>query len=78
MPMMFDPVTFKKGFENETLEEIIKERDNIIRAIRRYEKDKIPEEEYYMDPSPEFVYYCNNLYLAELCYLINEKIKKKR
>ena len=74
---MIDPVTFRKALENATLKEIIKERDNLIREIRRYEKGKISEDEYCMDPSPEWVYCCNNLYLAELCYLINEKIKEE-
>ena len=34
---------------------------------------KIPEEDYCMSPSPETIYKCNQLYLAELCYLIYEK-----
>lgn len=75
--MMIDPTTFRKAFENATLKEIIKERDKLIREIRRYEKGKLPKDEYCMDPSPEVVYYCNNLYLAELCYLIIEKDKEK-
>ena len=75
--MMIDPLTFKKEFENAPLIKIIKERDKIIREIRKYEKGKIPKEEYFIDPNPEVVYYCNNLYLAELCYLINEKSKKE-
>lgn len=72
---MIDPKTFRNQYEDATLEEIIKERDKLIREIHRYEKGKIPKEDYMMDPSPEVVYYCNNLYLAELCHLINEKNK---
>lgn len=72
---MIDPKTFRNQYKDATLEEIIKERDKLIREIRRYEKGKIPKEDYMMDPSPEVVYYCNNLYLAELCHLINEKNK---
>ena len=75
--MMIDPVTFRKALEDAPLDEIIKERDKLIREIRRYEKGKIPEEDYCMCPSPGTVYYCNNLYLAELCYLINEKSKEE-
>ena len=70
---MISPKTFRGAFENATLEEIIKERDKLIREIRRYEKGKIPEEDYMIDPSPEVVYMMNNLYLAELCNLIYEK-----
>ncbi len=75
--MMIDPTTFREAYKNATLEEIIKERDKLMREIRRYEKDKIPEEDYMMNPSPETVYRMNNLYLAELCYLIIEKDKEK-
>lgn len=64
--MMIDPASFREAFKKATINEIIKERDKIIREIRRYEKGKIPEEDYMM----------NNLYLAGLCNLIYEKIKK--
>lgn len=42
--MMISPKTFRENIEDATLEEIIKERDGLIREIRRYEKDKIEEE----------------------------------
>ena len=71
--MMIDPESFRKGFENANLKQIIRERDRLIREIRRYEKGKIPEEDYCACPSPETIYKCNQLYLAELCYLIYEK-----
>ncbi|WP_405267807.1 hypothetical protein [Methanobrevibacter sp.] len=74
--MMIDPKTFRKSLENESLDTIIKERDKLIREIRRFEKNKIPQEDYTMDPSPEVIYLCNQEYLAELCYLINEKRRK--
>ena len=62
---MISPKTFRRVLENATLEEIIKERDKLIREIRRYEKGKIPEEDYFRDSSPEVVYRMNNAYLAE-------------
>ncbi|MEE1129479.1 MAG: hypothetical protein UHW99_05790 [Methanobrevibacter sp.] len=74
--MMIHPQTFRESLENLPLDKIIKERDKIIREIRRYEKGKIPEEDYGMSPSPETVYMMNNLYLAELCSLIYEKKKE--
>lgn len=73
--MMINPKTFRDSFENATISEIIKERNQIIMEIRRYENGKIPEDDYMMDPSPETVYMMNNLYLAELCNLIYEKNK---
>lgn len=75
--MMIDPKTFRKGLENAHLNKIIRERDSIIREIRRYEKGKIPEEDYCMSPSPKTIYKYNQLYLAEVCYLIYEKSKEK-
>lgn len=77
MTMMISPPLFRKQFEDAPLKKIIRERDKIIRDLRKYEKGKIPEGEYYRDPSPDVVYYCNNLYLGELCFLINEKSKEK-
>ena len=74
---MIDPITFREAFKNATIEEIIKERDRIIREIRRYEKGKIPEDDYCMDPSPEVIYIMNNSYLVELCYLIIKKRKEE-
>ena len=73
--MMIHPQTFRESLENLPLDKIIKERDKIIRKIRRYEKGKIPEDDYMIEPSPETIYMMNNLYLAELCNLIYEKNK---
>lgn len=75
--MMIHPQTFRESLENLPLDKIIKERDKIIREIRRYEKGKIPEEDYMIEPSPEVIYRMNNAYLVELCYLIIEKDKEK-
>lgn len=73
---MIDPSTLREAYKHATIKEIIKERDRLIREIRRYEKGKIPEEDYCMCPSPETVYMMNNLYLAELCNLIYENHKE--
>ena len=73
-----DPKTFKESLRYASLTEIIKERDRIIREIRKYEKGKIPEEEFCRDPSPDIVYYCNLSYLSELCDLIQEKTREEQ
>lgn len=73
--MMISPDAYRNNFEKASLKEILKERDALIREIRRYEKGKIPEEDYLIIPDPETVYLCNNLYLAELCYLIEHKMR---
>ena len=75
---MIDPETFKESLRHESLTEIIKERDKIIREIRKYEKGKIPEEEFYRDPGPDVVYYCNLSYLSEICDLIQEKMYEEQ
>ena len=75
---MIDPETFKESLRHESLTEIIKERDKIIREIRKYEKGKIPEEDFCMDPSPDVVYYCNLSYLSEICDLIQEKMYEEQ
>ena len=36
---MIDPQSFREAFEDAPLDKIIKERDKLIREIRRYEKD---------------------------------------
>ena len=71
--MMIDPQSFREAFEDAPLDKIIKERDKLIREIRRYEKGDLSLGEITMDPSPEVIYMMNNLYLAELCHLLYEK-----
>ena len=75
---MLDPKSVKESLRHASLTEIIKERDKIIREIRKYEKGKIPEEDFCMDPSPDVVYYCNLSYLSEICGLIQEKIHEEQ
>lgn len=41
-------------------------------------KGKIPEEEFFRDPGPDVVYYCNLSYLSEICDLIQEKIQEEQ
>lgn len=72
--MMIDPISFRKSLEKESLDKIIRERDGLIREIRRFEKNKIPQEDYLMCPDPRTIYTCNLLYLAEICTLIHDKI----
>ena len=73
--MMIDRASFTKSLEDATLEELIKKRDKLILEIRRYEKNKELRECDFFKSPPKFVYIMNNEYLAELCHLINEKLK---
>ena len=76
--MMIDPESFKESHRHESLEEIIKVRDRLIREIRRYERDGPEDTEITMDPGPDVVYYCNLSYLSEICGLIQEKIHEEQ
>ena len=60
-----------------TLDELAERVGTSKQTIHRYEKGKIPLEDYCMDPSPEVIYMVNNEYLAELCYLIIEKKREE-
>ena len=75
---MIDPKIFKESLRHESLEEIIKVRDRLIREIRRYERDGPGDTEITMDPGPDVVYYCNLSYLSEICGLIQEKIHEEQ
>lgn len=75
---MIDPKIFKESLRHESLEEIIKARDSLIRQIQKYERDGPEDMEIAMDPSPDVVYYCNLSYLSEICGLIQEKIHEEQ
>ena len=75
---MIDPKIFKESLRHESLEEIIKARDSLIRKIQKYERDGPEDTEITMDPGPDVVYYCNLSYLSEICCLIQEKIHEEQ
>ena len=75
--MMIDPTTFKESLKNESLAEIIKVRDSIIKEIQEYEREESSDEIVIAsNPDPETIYFCNLSYLSEICDLIQEKIKE--
>jgi len=75
--MMISPNGFVEELKDKPYKELLKERDKLIRQIRAFEKDKVPESEYSICPSPEVVYQMNLQYLGELCNLIAEKYNKE-
>ena len=75
---MIDPKIFKESLRHESLEEIIKARDSLIRKKQKYERDGPEDTEITMDPGPDVVYYCNLSYLSEICGLIQEKIHEEQ
>ena len=75
--MMISPQSYVDDLKEKIYEELIKEKDKLIKEIERFENNKIADSEIYMDPSPEVVYQCNLLYLSELCKLVHDKFNKK-
>ncbi len=72
--MMIDPSHYAKAMSKASLEELIEERECLIREIEEYEKgDSDFDEIFAINPSPEVVYKCNLKYLKEVCKLIDEK-----
>ena len=75
--MMISPQSYVDDLKEKCYEDLIKEKDKLIKEIERFENNKIADSEIYMDPSPEVVYQCNLLYLSELCKLVHDKFNKK-
>ena len=71
--MMLSPESVIDYLSDKTYDEIIKERDRIIREIRRFEKNKVDESEWLICPSPDVRYQCNLEYLAGICKLLLSK-----
>ena len=73
--MMIDPKTYSESIRNESLLELKKERNRLIKEIREYE-NAMDDDNIFMsvNPDPETIYLNNHLYLAELCRLIGERL----
>ena len=72
---MIDPKTYSQSIRNESLSELKKERNRLIKEIREYD-DAIDDDNIFMsgNPDPETIYLNNQLYLAEVCMLIGERL----
>ena len=71
---MMDPKTYRREFQDESLNKILQERDRIIEFMHDFENHKLPKKYYERDPSPEEVYISNLGYLKEICDLIKIKM----
>ena len=76
--MMIDPEIFKESLRDESLTEVIKVRDRLIKQIQEYEREGPAETDISVDPGPDVVYYCNLSYLSEICDLIQEKLHEEQ
>ena len=68
--MMISPNSFYEDHKDDSYEDLIKIRDELIAAIWKYEHNEVPKEEYGICPSPQTVYWCNLEYLVEACKLV--------
>jgi len=75
--MMISPDVYISDKKDMSYKELLKERDILLKEIYDFENDKIPDENYIINPSPEVIYQCNLRYLVKLCELIAEKYNKE-
>ena len=73
--MMIDPKTYSQAIRGESLSELKRERNRLIKEIREYD-EAIDDDNIVMvcNPDPETIYLNNHLYLAEVCRLIGERL----
>mgnify|MGYP006992151390 CR=1 FL=1 len=73
--MMIDPKTYSESISNESLSELKKERNRLIKEIKEYE-NAMDDDNIVMisNPDPETICLNNHLYLAEVCKLIGERL----
>ena len=71
--MMITPESYIEILEDKSYENLIKERDALIKEIREFEKNKDRlGDKWMVHPSQEVRYKCSLQYLAKLCELIAE------
>ena len=80
--MMISPKGYIETVKDLSYEELLKERDSLLRRIRKFERDYRKNSDDLLlvarCPSPDVEYLCNLMYLAELCNLISDKFIEKR
>ena len=74
--MMISPELFAEMHKDETYEELLLVRDELLDSILEFEED--PDVEIEMFPSPDTVYHMNLLYLGKICELIAEAHRQKK
>ena len=76
--MMIAPETFVNMHKDETYEELLELRDELIDEIIEFEESTGAVSEILIMPSPDVIYQMNLEYLGKLCELISEKYRQKR
>ena len=72
---MVNPKSYRSKYENAGLDELLSERDRLIKFMHKYENHKLPDEDYTINPDPEVVYLSNMDYLTEICDLIKIRMR---
>lgn len=72
---MVNPKSYRSKYENAGLDELLSERDRLIKFMRKYENHKLPDAFYLVDPNPEVIYFSNMDYLTEICDLIKIRMR---
>ena len=75
--MMISPESYIDELKNKTYKELIEEKNKLLKEISDFENNKIADEEYNINPSPDVIYQCNLLYLSKLCELIADRFNKE-
>ena len=79
--MMRNPESYIESLKDVEYLELIKERDRLIRFIRKYEKKDVAGDrsgnEWSIHPQPDVRYQVYLEYLAELCKYMSKKYNKE-
>ena len=75
--MMISPEIFIEEQKDKTYQELLVERNKLIREIKQYESGEEPEH-IIINPSPDVRYQCNLEYLAKICELIARKFNEEK
>jgi hypothetical protein len=79
--MMISPETYIMDHENDSFEELIKERDYLAKEIKKLEKivysDEKKDSSWLVKPGPDVRYQMYLEYLAKLCKFISTKYNEE-
>lgn len=71
--MLIDPELYIDSLKNKPIENLIKERNKIIKQIQHYENNKNNVDNFDMYPTPKEIYEWNNVVLIKLTSIIMDK-----
>lgn len=74
--MMVSPEIYINDLKDESYEKLIKERDKLVRDIKKYENRSDDVIEPCTNPSREIMYTYHHIYLAKVCELLFEKLNE--